>query len=70
MFRSWGIDCKLVTPEEITKLCPLVRTDDIKGGIWIPGDGVGDPLQICQSLVKVAQEGGQCETLQIIFVVV
>ncbi|KAE8737552.1 hypothetical protein FOCC_FOCC016988 [Frankliniella occidentalis] len=55
---SWGIDCKLVSPEEVLQLCPLVRTDDLKGGIWIPGDGVGDPIQICQSLVKVAQDGG------------
>jgi pyruvate dehydrogenase phosphatase regulatory subunit len=43
--------------------------DDLQGGLWIPGDGVGDPYQICLSLISAAKEGGKrmeelvfCET--------
>ncbi|PSN40541.1 hypothetical protein C0J52_12258 [Blattella germanica] len=55
---SWNIECDLVTPEEAGKLCPLIATDDLQGGLWIPGDGVGDPYKICLSLISAAKEGG------------
>ncbi|XP_021921510.1 pyruvate dehydrogenase phosphatase regulatory subunit, mitochondrial isoform X2 [Zootermopsis nevadensis] len=55
---SWNIDCDLVTPGEAQKLCPLIAIDDIQGGLWIPGDGVGDPYQICLSLIAAARKGG------------
>jgi pyruvate dehydrogenase phosphatase regulatory subunit len=59
LHRSWNIDCDLVTPEEAQKLCPLIAVDDLQGGLWIPGDGVGDPYQICLSLITAAKEGGK-----------
>jgi glycine/D-amino acid oxidase-like deaminating enzyme len=59
LHRSWNIDCELVTPEEAQKLCPLIAVDDLQGGLWIPGDGVGDPYQICLSLISAAREGGK-----------
>lgn len=38
--------------------CPLINIDDIKGGLWIPGDGVGDPYQTCISLLNEAKRLG------------
>lgn len=38
--------------------CPLLNIDDLKGGLWIPGDGVGDPYQTCISLVNEAKRLG------------
>ncbi|XP_073975671.1 pyruvate dehydrogenase phosphatase regulatory subunit, mitochondrial isoform X2 [Rhodnius prolixus] len=55
---SWNIECKLVTPLEAKQLCPLISIDDIKGGLWIPGDGVGDPYKLCHSLLKSAIDKG------------
>ncbi|XP_066995066.1 pyruvate dehydrogenase phosphatase regulatory subunit, mitochondrial isoform X2 [Anabrus simplex] len=55
---SWNIECELVTPQEAQKLCPLLAVDDLQGGLWIPGDGVGDPYQICLSLIAAAKKGG------------
>lgn len=55
---SWNIECQLVTPIEAQKICPLIAIDDLKGGLWIPGDGVGDPFQLCHSLLKVAISKG------------
>jgi glycine/D-amino acid oxidase-like deaminating enzyme len=48
----------LVSPEEIQNLCPLLYVDDLIGGLWIPGDGVGDPYQICRTLIQEAQQKG------------
>lgn len=56
--RSRNIECYLVSPEEAKQLCPLLRVDDLIGGLWIPGDGVGDPYQICLTLIKEAKSKG------------
>lgn len=58
LLRSRNIECHLVTPEEIQNLCPLLQVDDLVGGLWIPNDGVGDPYQICLTLIREAQQGG------------
>ncbi|CAH1389574.1 unnamed protein product [Nezara viridula] len=55
---SWNIDCELVTPIEAQRKCPLIAIDDLKGGLWIPGDGVGDPYTLLNSLLKVAVSKG------------
>lgn len=55
---SWNIDCELLTPEQIEEKCPLIKTDDLIGGLWIPGDGVGDPYEICLSVVSEAKKLG------------
>lgn len=57
-FRSRNIECHLVSPEEIHDLCPLLHVEDLIGGLWIPGDGVGDPYQICLTLIQEAQQRG------------
>lgn len=56
--RSRDIECHLVSPEEIQDLCPLLHTDDLVGGLWIPNDGVGDPYQICLTLIEEARQKG------------
>ncbi|KAG8179596.1 hypothetical protein JTE90_001837 [Oedothorax gibbosus] len=38
-----NIECYLLTPEDAKKQCPIISTDMLKGALWIPGDGVGDP---------------------------
>lgn len=56
--RSWNIECELVTPEEIKEKCPIIKVDDLVGGLWIPGDGVGDPYEICLSIINEAKNMG------------
>ena len=36
----------------------MLKVDDIYGGLWIPEDGVGDPYQICLTLVGEAIKNG------------
>ena len=60
-FRSHNIECHLVSPEEIKNICPLLKVDDLYGGLWIPNDGVGDPYQICLTLLEeAAKKGSYC----------
>ncbi|XP_043248408.1 pyruvate dehydrogenase phosphatase regulatory subunit, mitochondrial [Colletes gigas] len=55
---SCNIECHLVTPKEVQEICPLLRVDDLVGGLWIPDDGVGDPYQICLTLIGEAKKKG------------
>lgn len=43
---------------ELKRLHPFLNTDDLEGGVWVPEDGVANPLAICKSLAKLASEGG------------
>ncbi|KAF7265881.1 hypothetical protein GWI33_020628 [Rhynchophorus ferrugineus] len=56
--EAWKIDCELLTPTQCKDKCPLLNTDDLIGGLWIPGDGVGDPYLTCLSLVSEAKKLG------------
>lgn len=55
---SWGIPCELVTPKKCQELWPLLNVDDVLGGLWIPGDGVGDPYLLCMALMRECVENG------------
>ncbi|XP_050517976.1 pyruvate dehydrogenase phosphatase regulatory subunit, mitochondrial [Diabrotica virgifera virgifera] len=55
---SWDIDCELLTPEQCKDKWPLLNTEDILGGLWIPGDGVGDPYETCLSMMAQAKNMG------------
>ncbi|MBM3531594.1 MAG: FAD-dependent oxidoreductase [Alphaproteobacteria bacterium] len=56
--RSFGIEAHLVSPEEAGKLWPLMRTDDLAGAVWLPGDGKANPTDLTQSLARGARNGG------------
>jgi 4-methylaminobutanoate oxidase (formaldehyde-forming) len=56
--KSFGIDFELVTPAEAGRIYPLLRTDDLAGAVWIPGDGKANPTDLTQSLAKGARNRG------------
>jgi 4-methylaminobutanoate oxidase (formaldehyde-forming) len=31
---------------------PVLRTDDLQGALWLPGDGKANPADLCMSLAK------------------
>lgn len=57
-FSGWGIECEILTPNECKKKCPILATDDILGGLWIPKDGVADPSLICETLIEESIKHG------------
>ena len=56
--RSFGVEVQLITPQEAGDLYPVMRTDDLQGAIWIPGDGKANPADLCMSLAKGARNRG------------
>lgn len=53
-----NIDCKLLTPDECKEICPLIESADLKGGLFVPADGVVDKEKLRQVLLKEAIKGG------------
>ncbi len=56
--RSFGVEVQLITPKEAGDLYPLMRTDDLQGAMWIPGDGKANPTDLTMSLAKGARQRG------------
>ena len=44
--------------ERIKQLWPLMETSDLKGGLWLPEDGVATSSDLCQALAKGAKMHG------------
>src|SRR6058998_1730337 len=56
--KSFGIEFEFISPAEAGKRVPILRTDDLAGAVWIPGDGKANPTDLTQSLAKGARMGG------------
>jgi 4-methylaminobutanoate oxidase (formaldehyde-forming) len=56
--RSFGVEVELITPKQAGDLYPMMRTDDLHGALWIPGDGKANPADLCMSLAKGARKRG------------
>ncbi|XP_054719909.1 pyruvate dehydrogenase phosphatase regulatory subunit, mitochondrial-like [Uloborus diversus] len=39
-----NIECQILSPKEAREKCPIISTEMLKGALWIPGDGSGDPF--------------------------
>jgi len=55
---SFGMDMHLISPEEVKRMWPLMRVDDLGGASWSPTDGQASPCAITQSLAKGARMHG------------
>ena len=56
--RVFGIDSHLITPEEIRKLCPIMDTKDVIGGLFDANEGHLDPYGSTHALAKSARKAG------------
>ncbi len=56
--KSFGVDVEEISPQQAGELYPVMRTDDLHGAIWIPGDGKANPADLAMSLAKGARNGG------------
>ncbi|MEO8858572.1 MAG: FAD-binding oxidoreductase, partial [Burkholderiaceae bacterium] len=36
MANSFDVECHLISPAEVAERYPIMRTDDLQGGIWLP----------------------------------
>jgi 4-methylaminobutanoate oxidase (formaldehyde-forming) len=59
MNNAFGVTrVDIVTAEEIANLYPLLRTDDLLGGSWVPQDGQASPVDVTAAYVKGARARG------------
>lgn len=56
--RAQGVDVDVITPGEARDKWPVMQVDDLKGGLWMPGDGKANPTDLTQSLAKGARRHG------------
>ncbi|EAP97655.1 putative dehydrogenase protein [Janibacter sp. HTCC2649] len=55
---AYGLDCELLTAGQAAERYPLIRSDDLAGAIWLPGDGKANPTDLTQALAKGARQLG------------
>jgi glycine cleavage system aminomethyltransferase T/glycine/D-amino acid oxidase-like deaminating enzyme len=55
---AYDLECELLTAGQAGERYPLLRTDDLVGAIWLPGDGTVNPTDLTQSLAKGARDLG------------
>jgi glycine cleavage system aminomethyltransferase T/glycine/D-amino acid oxidase-like deaminating enzyme len=56
--QAYDIDCELISAAEAAERYPLLRTDDLAGGLWLPGDGRADPVDLTAALARGARQRG------------
>jgi 4-methylaminobutanoate oxidase (formaldehyde-forming) len=56
--RAFGVDCEVISPAEAGRLWPPMQTADLKGAVWLPGDGKANPTDLTQALAKGARNRG------------
>lgn len=58
MARAFGVDVEEISPAEVKNRYPHLNVDDVRGAIFLPKDGQGDPTNITLALVKGARKLG------------
>ena len=60
--KTFGLPLELISADEAKEMFPLMSTDGVLGGAWLPTDGYLDPAQLTYALADGAREG--CQVLQ------
>ncbi|HYB40831.1 MAG TPA: FAD-dependent oxidoreductase, partial [Candidatus Methylomirabilis sp.] len=58
MARGFGVEAEQIGLDEAARRWPLMRTDDLTGAVWLPGDGKGNPADITAALARGARANG------------
>ncbi len=56
--KTFGLPMELISAEEAKAMFPLMSTDGVLGGAWLPTDGYLDPAQLTYALADGARRGG------------
>src|SRR5215470_324821 len=65
--RAQGIVCEVISPAQAGALYPIMRTGDLEGAVWLPGDGKANPADLTLALAKGARNRGVriCEGVRV-----
>ena len=56
--QLYNFDVQILNKDQVKEKVPLIKNDDLLGGILMPGDGSGDPSGITYLLAKAAKSEG------------
>src|SRR5205085_315970 len=56
--KTFGLPLELISAGEAKEMFPLMSTDGVLGGAWLPTDGYIDPSQLTFALADGARQGG------------
>ena len=56
--RALGAEVELCTPDDLKRVWPLLRVDDLIGGSFVAGDGQTNPADTAAALAKGARQAG------------
>lgn len=60
LHRCVNIESEIVTPGEISKICPILRTDDVVGALYVANDASAcDPSDVCRAMSTQAKLNGK-----------
>ena len=60
--KTFGLPLELISAEEAKEMFPLMSTEGVLGGAWLPTDGYLDPAQLTYALADGGRES--CQVLQ------
>ena len=55
---SWGVESELLSPEECAEKSPLVDPGEIRGGFYVPSDGIAKGVRVSEAMARGAQRRG------------
>jgi glycine cleavage system T protein len=55
---SWGLEAHLITPDEVKRMVPIMRTDDLYGAFYVPSDCDVKAALLCETMAHSAQARG------------
>jgi dimethylglycine dehydrogenase len=59
IYQTMGIeDCRLMTPDEIADLSPIIDIEGVYGGLWADREGYVDPSAVVHAYAKAARRRG------------
>ncbi|WP_171236058.1 FAD-dependent oxidoreductase [Ruegeria sp. HKCCA6837] len=58
MARAFGVEVEEISNERVQELYPHINLDGVKGAVYLPLDGQGDPANIALALAKGARQRG------------
>ena len=56
--QLYDVDVRILDKETIKQKYPMMNTEDLKGGVLMPGDGAADPSGVTHMLAKGAKQNG------------
>ena len=62
--KTFGLPLELISAAEAQERFPLMSTDGVLGGAWLPTDGYIDPSQLTYALADVARREGDLTVFQ------